>query len=81
MSSFVRNNDVVDHMIPPTFSSLDAKTLAEEEMREMSGETRTSDSGNGRSGFRSSLPSIVDISPPDIARRRLRIGAQYRRRM
>jgi AraC family transcriptional regulator len=31
---------------------------------------RTSGGGNGRSYFRSSLPSIVDISPPDIARRR-----------
>src|ERR1700675_4464987 len=31
---------------------------------------RMSDGGNGRSYFRSSLPSIVDISPPDIARRR-----------
>jgi len=32
---------------------------------------RLSDIGVKPSGFRSSLPSIVDISPPDIARRRL----------
>ena len=32
---------------------------------------RLSDIGIKPSGFRSSLPSIVDISPPDIARRRL----------
>jgi AraC family transcriptional regulator len=35
----------------------------------VSGE-RTGDGGNSRSYFRSSLPSIVEISPPDIARRR-----------
>jgi AraC family transcriptional regulator len=32
---------------------------------------RLSDTAIKPSGFRSSLPSIVDISPPDIARRRL----------
>lgn len=32
---------------------------------------RLSDIGIKPSGFRSSIPSIVDISPPDIARRRL----------
>src|SRR6202051_3063971 len=32
---------------------------------------RLSDIGNNLSSFRSSLPSIVEISPPDIARRRL----------
>jgi len=32
---------------------------------------RLEDIGVGPSGFRSSLPSIVEISPPDIARRRL----------
>ena len=37
----------------------------------MFGETRMSDIGIGLSGARSSLPSIVKISPPDIARRRL----------
>jgi AraC family transcriptional regulator len=37
----------------------------------MSGETRTSDIRTGLSGARSSPPSIVEISPPDIARRRL----------
>jgi AraC family transcriptional regulator len=36
----------------------------------MSGEGMN-DIGNGLSGFRSSPPSIVEISPPDIARRRL----------
>src|ERR1700730_19240494 len=35
----------------------------------VSGE-RTGDGGNSRPYFRSSLPSMVDISPPDIARRR-----------
>ena len=39
----------------------------------MSGE-RMSDVGNSPSDFRSSPPSIVDISPPDIARRRLTTG-------
>jgi AraC family transcriptional regulator len=37
----------------------------------MSGETRMKDIGVGLSGFCSSPSSIVDISPPDIARRRL----------
>src|ERR1700716_3015023 len=39
----------------------------------VSGE-RMSDVGNSPSDFRSSPPSIVDISPPDIARRRLTTG-------
>jgi AraC family transcriptional regulator len=37
----------------------------------MSEEARMSDIGIGPSAFRSSASSIVDISPPDIARRRL----------
>jgi len=37
----------------------------------MSAETTISDIGTGLSGARSSPPSIVEISPPDIARRRL----------
>jgi AraC family transcriptional regulator len=37
----------------------------------MSGETKMNDIGIGLSGVRFSAPSIVEISPPDIARRRL----------
>jgi AraC family transcriptional regulator len=58
-------------VIPPNFQALDTKTLDDEEAKHMSGETRMSDIGIGLSSARPLPPPIVEISPPDIARRRL----------